>query len=137
MDIKEELKEERLETIVKDHFWGKLIALISAMGGVQILYHDGFISGRLDAYLLGIDENVFGWLLLIFGVLKLLGVYVGNKHMMAITIVGLSVVWSMMFVVSVLWSFGVGYPSEAFLSNGLALAICLRVAYKGIFNGLD
>lgn len=139
MDVKEILKEDRVESIKDDHFWGKLISTVSIIEGVFILYNTGYLTVRLDTYLLGINENIFGWLLIVLGVSKLVGILVENKLMMAGSIILLSAVWGMLFTVAILWSFGIGYPNDAFLTNGMILATCLRIAHKGIYNrnGLD
>lgn len=137
MDIKVGLKKEQDRSLKQDFFWGKLISVVSITEGMFILFNKGYISDRLDEYLLGTDENVFGWLLVIFGVLKIIGMFIRNSKLRAVGIVGLSAVWGMLFMVSVLWSFGIGYPSNSFIFNGLMIALCLRVSFKGIFNGVD
>ena len=137
VDIKVGLREEQNRSLKLDFFWGKLVSIASITEGMFILFSKEYISDRLDEYLLGADENIFGWLLVIFGVLKIMGILIHNSRLRASGIVGLSAVWGMLFMVSVLWSFGIGYPSNSFIFNGLMITLCLRVAFKGIFNGVD
>lgn len=126
------LKKRKAEET--SYFWGYFISIISIMDGIFILATENFLGNRLDAYLLGVGDNIFGWALVILGLAKILGILADSKKMRLVGVVGLSVVWGMLFAVSLLFSFGIGYPSNAFISNGAMLGATFRVAYKGVFH---
>lgn len=133
MTVKEELIRER-DNKKTSFFWGKAISWLSVFQGLFFLYQADYMTEALDLYFLGVRQQVFGLALLLFGVIKLLGLFLKIENCRIIGIVGLAGVWTMLFTVSFLWSFGVGYPSNMFLSYGFILVACLRVAYKGVFN---
>lgn len=127
--VKEELIKEQ-EKERTSFFWGKVVAIVSLLQGGSILYYQEIFTERFDAYFLGINEDVFGFLLVFFAVVKLLGIIADSFKMRSIGIVGLSIIWGMLTVIAVMFSFGIGYPSTAYLSNGFVLVACLRISYK-------
>lgn len=128
--ITEELKKEQ-EKVRVSYFWGLVIAIVSIMQGTHILFYDGVLAERLNVYLLEMNEDIFGLVLVLFGVIKLLGVISDSFKMRAIGIVGLSITWGMLTAVAFMFSFGIGYPNTAYISNGFMMVACLRVSYKG------
>lgn len=141
MSIKDELKKE-IEIVEKEekhaeessYFWGYLTGGMSFFNGLFLIVSDGILATRMDTYLFGIDEDLFGWLLMIFGAIKVIGILADLYQARLIGIVGLTAVWLPLFVLSLIFSFGIGYPSNAFLSNLVILIACLRVSYKGAKN---
>ena len=129
--VSEKLKEE-LEQEKPSYFWGMTIAITSVMNGFHLLFYPSVLSDRLETYLLGVNEDLFGLALVMFGVVKIIGIIIDNVNMRGIGIVGLSIVWGMLWVVAMMFSFGIGYPSTAYLTNGLMLVACLRVSYRGV-----
>ena len=129
--VSEKLKEE-LEQEKPSYFWGMTIAIVSVMNGLHLLFYPSVLSERLDAYLLGVNEDIFGVTLVLFGAIKLIGIVIDSVNMRRVGIVGLSVVWGMLWVVALMFSFGIGYPSTTYLSNGLMLVACLRISYRGV-----
>lgn len=128
--LKKEIKEEQANIKVS-YFWGRLIAIISLVNGAHILYFSEVLTERLDAYFLMINEDIFGILLVLFAVIKLIGIISENFQMRAVGIIGLSILWGMLTIVAVMFSLGIGYPDNAYLSNLMMLVACLRVSYKG------
>ena len=114
------------------YFWGMTIAIVSVMQGFHLLFYDSVIVDRLDAYLLGTNEDIFGVVLVLFGAIKLIGIVIDSVNMRAVGVVGLSITWGMLWVVALMFSFGIGYPNTAYISNGLMLVACLRVSYRGV-----
>lgn len=133
MSIKDELIEERDKRQLS-YFWGTTIGIFSLLHAIFLLVQPEYISESLDVYLLGVNQILIGSLLLILAIVKLLGIFVDNQNMRIIGIVGLAGVWGMLFTVATLWSFGIGYPSNIFLSNGLMLVASIRVAYRGVID---
>ena len=129
--VSEELKEEQ-QHVKTSYFWGMTIAIVSVMQGFHLLFYDGVIVDRLDAYLLGTNEDIFGVVLVLFGAIKLIGIMIDSVNMRAVGVVGLSIAWGMLWVVALMFSFGIGYPNTAYISNGLMLVACLRVSYRGV-----
>lgn len=129
--VSEKLKEEKYQA-KQSYFWGMAIAIVSVMNGLHLLFYEDVIVDRLNAYFLGVDENIFGVVLVLFGTIKLIGILVDSVIMRRVGIVGLSIVWGMLWVVALMYSFGLGYPSTVYLSNGMMLVACLRVSYRGV-----
>ena len=129
--VSEELKVEQYQA-KQSYFWGVAIAIGSVMNGIHLLMYESVIVDRLNAYFLGADENIFGALLVLFATIKLIGILIDNVIMRRVGIVGLSIVWGMLWVVALMYSFGIGYPSSAYISNGMMLVGCLRVSYRGV-----
>lgn len=129
--VSEKLKEEKYQA-KQSYFWGMSIAIGSVMNGLHLLMYESVIVDRLNAYFLGADENIFGVALVLFGVIKLIGILIDNVIMRRVGIVGLSMVWGMLWVVALMFSFGIGYPNSAYISNGMMLVGCLRVSYRGV-----
>lgn len=129
--VSEELKVKQHQA-KSSYFWGMAIAIGSLMNGVHLLMYESVIVDRLNAYFLGADENIFGALLVLFGTIKLIGILIDSVIMRRVGIVGLSMVWGMLWVVALMFSFGIGYPNSAYISNGMMLTGCLRVSYRGV-----
>ena len=129
--VSEELKVKQYQA-KPSYFWGVAIAIGSVMNGIHLLMYESVIVDRLNAYFLGADENIFGALLVLFATIKLIGILIDNVIMRRVGIVGLSIVWGMLWVVALMYSFGIGYPSSAYISNGMMLVGCLRVSYRGV-----
>lgn len=129
--VSEELKEEKRQ-VKPSYFWGVTVAIISLLNGLHLLFYEAVIVDRLNAYFLGVNEDIFGVVLVLFGGIKLVGVLIDSVTMRAVGIVGLSVTWGMLWVVALMYSFGLGYPSTTYLSNGMMLVACLRVSYRGV-----
>ena len=129
--VSEKLKEEQHQ-VKPSYFWGITLAIVSVMNGLHLLFYDGVIVDRLDAYFLGANEDIFGLALVLFGTIKLIGIVIDSVNMRGVGIVGLSITWGMLWVVALMYSFGLGYPSTTYLSNGMMLVACLRVSYRGV-----
>lgn len=129
--VSEELKVEQ-QQLKPSYFWGVTVSIISLLNGLHLLFYEGVIVDRLNAYFLGANEDIFGVVLVLFGGIKLIGVLIDSVTMRAVGIVGLSVIWGMLWVVALMFSFGIGYPNTAYLSNGMMLIACLRVSYRGV-----
>ena len=114
------------------YFWGMTVAIVSLLNGFHLLFYESVLVDRLEAYFLGANEDIFGVALVFFGAIKLIGIMIDSVNMRAVGIVGLSVSWGMLWVVALLFSFGIGYPSTAYLSNGMMLVACLRISYRGV-----
>lgn len=129
--VSEKLKEEQQQA-KPSYFWGVTVGIISLLNGLHLLFYEAVIVDRLNAYFLGVNEDIFGVVLVLFGGIKLVGVLIDSVTMRAVGIVGLSVTWGMLWVVALMYSFGLGYPSTTYLSNGMMLVACLRVSYRGV-----
>ena len=129
--VSEKLKEEQLQA-KPSYFWGMMVAIISVMNGFHLLFYESVIVDRLDVYFLGANEDIFGIALVLFSAIKLIGILLDSVNMRGVGIVGLSVTWGMLWVVALMFSFGIGYPDTAYLSNGMMLVACLRISYRGV-----
>jgi len=133
-DIKKELKKQKKDIEKKSYFWGYFVAIFSILQSVFLFIHTDYMADRFNAYLFGVNQNVFAIALAVAGVIKLAGLLFDETHSRQVGIVALCAIWGMLSVVALFYSFGIGYPSNAFLTNGLILVACLRVAYKGVFR---
>ena len=129
--VSEKLKEEQHQ-VKPSYFWGMTVAIVSVLNGFHLLFYESVIVDRLEVYFLGVAEDVIGIALVFFCTIKLIGIMIDSVNMRAIGVVGLSIAWGMLWVVALMFSFGIGYPSTAYISNGLMLVACLRVSYRGV-----
>lgn len=132
--VKKELKKQRENIEKKSYFWGYIVAVFSILQSGFLFIHTDYMADRFNAYLFGVNQNVFAIALLIAGVIKMAGLLLDETYSRQVGIVALCAIWGMLSVVALFYSFGIGYPSNAFLTNGLILVACLRVAYKGVFK---
>lgn len=139
MSVRDQLMLERVtqeaELKKSSFFWGKVVSYFSIFHALFLLVQPDFILVPLDTYLLGINQRLIGGLLIVVAVTKLVGIYFDSDTLRVLGIIGLSGVWGVLFTLSLMWSFGIGYPSNTFLSAGFMLVAILRVAYKGVFYG--
>lgn len=115
-------------------FWGALIAVVSILYGEFIFRVDGFLIANAEPYLSKLPENTIGILLMIFGVLKLIGLGLQYKPLKKIGIWLLSGMWSGLFFVALTYSFGTGYPHPSYIFMGMIAIGCFRVSFKGDYS---
>ena len=130
-EIVRELRKEKQANLFAS-FWAYNLAVFSMAHGLFLLIQVDFLIVPLESYLFGVNEDIFGWLLLIAGAGKIIGAFFKIDILKRISIVILSAVWGMLFYTSIFWSFGIGYPDDAFINTALMLVMCLRVSYKGV-----
>ena len=129
--VARELRKKKRENLFPS-FWAYNLAVFSMIHGFFLLIQVDFIMVPLQNYFFGVNEDIFGWLLLIAGVGKIIGEFYKIHVLKRISIVILSGVWGMLFYTSLFWSFGMGYPDNAFIDTALMLVMSLRVSYKGV-----
>lgn len=115
-------------------FWGFSIALTSLAYAIFNLSHTGLLSSLLSPPYSSIPENLISWGLFIASLLKLYGILMDNATLKRLGIVILSGIWGMLFIFSVTFSFGVGYPTTRFITTGFIVVACLRVSFKGDYS---
>lgn len=115
-------------------FWGTSIGFVSVLYGEFIFRVDGFLIENAEPYLSKLPENIIGILLMVFGVLKLVGLGLQYKQLKKIGIWLLSGMWSGLFFVSLTYSFGTGYPHPSYIFMGMIAIGCFRVSLKGDYS---
>lgn len=129
------LKELERNSAEPFQFWGFLISLTSLFYGYFIINTPGFLLNHVEPYFQGIPEWVFGYGLLLFGMIKLTGVFTKNKRIRKTGIIALSAIWSALFILAFTYSFGTGYPHPSWIFSLSAVLTCWRISFKGDFNG--
>lgn len=115
-------------------FWGLLIASLSIWYGWFITAVEGYLLAHSEPYFQQLPEKAIGVALVIVGLVKVIGVLTHNGKMKKIGILGLSALWSGIFVLALTFSFGSGYPHPSYIFMGGVVIACFRVSLKGDFN---
>ena len=132
MTIKEELKREHRKGSFP--FFGFSIAILSLVyGGFLLIFGDYMHSLFSRLFDLIPDWPIALWLI-VSALVKLVGIYKRQKHLMRIGIVLLSAVWTAIAAVYTVFSFTTGYPSPSFLFLIFIVVVCYRVSKKGDFG---
>lgn len=118
-------------------FWGAVIAIYSILYGAFYLRHTGYLINQAEPYMSKLPEKGIGAALIIFGILKLVGVATRNKKIKRIGIWGLATIWGGLLAVAFLFSFGSGYPSSQWIDKLLVVIICSRISFRGDFYPYD
>lgn len=114
---------------------GYLISIFSIWYGFFNIQNDFYLIGLIEPYLQHIISSRFiGCCLIVTSGIKLFGIITNNTLARKIGIWSLTGMWSGLFALAVTFSFGTGYPHATYLFNGLALAICLIVSFKGDYK---
>lgn len=130
--LKKDLNQARKK--MKPPFWGAAIAIVSILQGEFIMRVDGYLLEHSEPYLQNLPEELIGLILVIFGAVKLIGLISRNNRIKKYGILGLSSVWTGLFIISFTYSFGTGFPHPSWILYGLAVAVCYRVSLKGDFD---
>lgn len=132
MDIEKTLKEGKKRQV--GHHLGFVIAFVSFLYGLFIFYYDGYFSSMLEKYISTGDENWIGVMLLFAGSFKMLGVLQKNGTVKLFGIYLLLFIWSGLFVISMIYALGVGYPSPMPLFFGNMVWECIVIVLRGNFD---
>lgn len=119
-------------------FWGCLIACVSILYGDFILRTDGYFISMVHPSIRTISGDLIrisvGSSLLIMGLIKLIGSVTMKTILRKIGIWALSGIWAGLFVQSLIFSFGIGYPSPDYIFNGCIMAACFYVSWRGDYR---
>ena len=126
-----ELRKEKKQVLYSS-FWAYTVSIFSMAHGLFLLLQIDFLTTPLQTYFFGINEDILGMVLIVAGLCKVAGILLSNNRLKQIGIVALSAVWGMLFYTSLFWSFGMGYPDDAFIDTAVMLVMSLRVSYKGV-----
>lgn len=118
----------------KRSFWGSLIAVVSILQGEFIVRVDGYLLEHSEPYLKNLPESAIGWLLILFGLIKLIAVIVKNNRFKKYAIWGLSALWTGLFLIALTYSFGTGFPHPSWITYMMVMISCYRVSLKGDFE---
>lgn len=132
MDIEKTLKEGKKRQV--GHHLGFVIAFVSFLYGLFVLYYDGYFSSMLEKYISTTDENWIGVMLLFAGLFKMLGVLQRNGTVKLLGIYLLLFIWSGIFAISVIYALGDGYPSPMPLFFGKMVWDCIVIVLRGNFD---
>lgn len=124
--------EESKKQAKKSHYLSMSVGIVSFLTGMFFTIFSGELSVFFQPYLKNVPEIFVGVTLVIFGVMKVIGILTNNMLLRKISIVALSFLWGSLFVVSTVYSFGIGFPSISFIFAGKVAADCMRISTRGI-----
>lgn len=133
-EIRQIAEKSRHEKVA---FWGLLMGIYSVFYGIFYLRHQGYLIANAEPYMRFLPEKTIGWAMLIFGVIKILGVLLRNDFMKMIGIWGLSAIFGGMALVAFTFSYGSGYPNSVWIDRILVVVICLRISFKGNYRPIE
>ena len=123
--------EESKKQAKKVHYLGMSVGIVSFLTGMFFTIFSGELSVFFQPYLKNVPEVFVGVTLVLFGVMKVIGILTNNSLMRKVSIVALSFLWGSLFVVSTVYSFGIGFPSISFIFAGKVAADCMRISTRG------
>lgn len=129
--VAKQLQREKHD-FIRSTFWSNTVSIFSIIHGIFLIAQVDYLLVALDAYFFGVNEDIFGLLLIVAGVGKMVGVRLSIRPLKRISIVMLCTIWGMLAYTSLFWSFGIGYPSDSFIDAIFMVVACWRVAYKGV-----
>lgn len=132
-EIIEGLKESKKQA-KKHHYLGLSVAIVSIINGYFYINFAGLLSFFFRPYIEVVPEVQIGYVLMFVGIMKLYGIVTGNTMIRRIAIVLLSGIWGGLAFVSLIYSFGVGFPSLWFVYTGKIAADCMRISIRGFFS---
>lgn len=116
------------------YYLGVSVSVVSMLTGLFFVLNSGGLSVYFNPYVKEVPEDFIGLMLVFFGIMKLIGIVKGNNVIRRISIVALSFLWGGLFVVSTVYSFGIGFPSVSFIFAGKLAADCMRISTRGLHN---
>lgn len=124
--------EESKKQAKKSRYLSMSVGIVSFLTGMFFTIFSGELSVFFQPYLKNVPEIFVGVTLVIFGVMKVIGILTNNMLLRKISIVALSFLWGSLFVVSTVYSFGIGFPSISFIFAGKVAADCMRISTRGV-----
>lgn len=132
------MSNEKLKYDIKKHtnkttfpFWSLVVASMSILHGEFLSRATGYVITNSEPFSGAFPDKLVGYLLIGLGLVKLYGLIIGSKRLSKYSLWGLNAIWSGLFLVAFIYSFGIGHPSPSWYFYGLVVAINLRVALKG------
>lgn len=110
------------------------VSLISILYGSFILMYQGYFLGILHPSIIDIPAYALGIPLMLFGLLKLVGVFGNNRHIRRISIIGLAFLWGGLTTINMFYAFGEGYPNPLWLFMFRVVYDCVILAMKGSYD---
>lgn len=131
VDLKRGIKKEKRARSRRVRFISYVVATVSILLGAFILLAPGWLTGIAQPFLVVFIpyEAPVAFGLIIPSIGKIAGMHAGARALRRLSIHALSFVWGGMFILSVAYSFGIGYPDPWFIFTGAILALCWRVAF--------
>lgn len=112
-------------------FWGLMIAIYSILYGDFIVQVESYLLAHSEPYFYKLPENVVGYIHLIAGIIKLIGVIFDYKPLKKIGIWMLSGVWSGLFILSFTFLFGTNYPNPSYIF----MFFMMMAVFPGLVEG--
>lgn len=117
------------------HSLSTSVAFISIAYGWFIMHYQGYFLGILHPSALGVSANAVGIALVLLGLLKIMGVATGNKHLRRLSIIALTFVWGGLLTINFFYyALGAGYPNPLWLFQARVVYDCTILASKGRFE---
>lgn len=127
---KQERKTNKYDTIAHP-FWNGALVIVSLLHGAFILRQPGYLISHSQIHFGDTTEIIIGLLLIVFSLTKLAGKAIENQKLWRISIMGLSFIWTGLFLVSFVYSFGIGRPNPAWYFYGFVMVGCYGISLSG------
>lgn len=115
-------------------FLGYMIGFISIEHGYFLIKFGDYLTTHSEPYLSKLPGQWVGLLLLLAGLFKAIGLVTRNKYLKEWTIWLLSAIWGGLWIVSLTYAFGTGYPDPYHAFMFFVFVACLRVSLKGDYR---
>ncbi len=124
-DIKRETNKKELP------FWSILVVSVSLLHGLFILRFTGYLTEHSGTELGLMTEQFIGWGLIVFAIFKIIAM-IGDYHLIKrLSVVALSFIWTGLFSLSLVYSFGIGHPNPYWYFYAVIVLGCYRISFKG------
>jgi len=127
------VKEAREEQQKQKSFLGSVVSIYTIISGLFYLIFPGNFIFELRPYGTFNNERIVAIAMVGIGFIKLVGILKESERIKRMGIICLSILWGGLFVVSVTYSFGIGYPSPIWIDRLFILVLCVKMAFR--YNG--
>ncbi len=130
-DIRMAMQNKKEKRTSKLRFTSYLVSVVSILLAIFIFLAPGWLMSVTQPFLQFIVyEDLTAAMLFIPGVLEIAGMHAGVEKFRHFGVYALSFTWGGLFLVSLVYSFGIGYPDPWFIFTGAILALCWHVALR-------
>lgn len=133
-EIKNDLRKYSNKQKTRRPFWSIMLITVSLLHGVFILREPGYLGRHSQPPMTRNLELFIAIPLILLGVTKILSIVLNKKTLRNISIWGLSFFWTGLFLISFVYSFGIGNPNPAWYFYGFIMISCYKVSLSGGFH---
>jgi len=119
---------------ITNYYLSFSIAAISIFTGLFFTIYVDQLILFFSSYLNTLPDYFTGFLLIFFGLLKIIGIVLDQKRIRQISIITLSFIWGSLALATTFYSFGDGFPSLSFILTWKITVDCLVVSTRGLYH---